>query len=580
MAKMIKLIFLSLMVRFTLVVNRLVFLLKRIPLIGKKFPASLYGDDGIKIVFIVFGVMFVVNKRVLIHIAYMAILLVAGIIFSQADSFGGFIAFISSSESFSGINFQNALIYALTVWFIMSWAGAPILSITVSGDNHKNNNMMVNYLRADPSMYAKSRILLDRAVDVLLFLPTLLLVFWMIGIPAWGALATLIMFTSVRLMGEAFNMWMFKKVGKHCGDKPLSYFLAIPYYLTPIFIPHFFGNLDLVAFFGNPLAVIVALLAFVVAGILALTYIKGYSLHMQLLRDKLHKYEVLFEKYQAAADGGATLAVAKKWDKGLEIGDLEVDKFKNKKGFAYLNAIFFDRHKKFFAKKMWLRVLILFAPLAAAVLLSIYSLVSGDMSPAEIVLGGNAANPVDLDGLFRLTPGFFFVLSIASMGKIVTLSIFSNCDIHMLHYPYYRTAETILASFRARFSAILRYNFIVTTVIFISIIGGLTLVLGYMDLMSAAIFFVAITFIGAFFSFSDLFLYYIIQPYDSGGKDKSTLHKIINFVIGVLAWMSIDSDLNMELAQLTIFVVIIVTLYIGVGTALLYWLAPKRFKLR
>jgi len=429
-------------------------------------------------------------------------------------------------------------------------------------------------------MYAKSRILLDRAVDVLLFLPTLLLVFWMIGIPAWGALATLIMFTSVRLIGEAFNMWMFKKVGKHCGDKPLSYFLAIPYYLTPIFIPYFFGNLDLVAFFGNPLAVIVALLAFVVAGILALTYIKGYSLHMQLLRDKLHKYEVIFEKYQAAADGGATLAVAKKWDKGLEIENLEVDKFKNKKGFAYLNAIFFDRHKKFFAKKMWLRVLILLVPLAAAILLSVYSLVSSDMSAAEIVFGGNG-DSVDLDALFRLTPAFFFIISIASMGRIVTLSIFSNCDIHMLHYPYYRTAETILASFKARFSATLRYNFIVTTVTFISIIGGLTLVLGYMDLMSAALFFVAITFIGAFFSFSDLFLYYIIQPYDSGGKDKSMLHKIINFVISALAWMSIqDINVDIELVQLTIFVAIIVTLYIGVGTVLLHRIAPKRFKLR
>ena len=580
MAKMTRLIFLSLMVRFTLVANRLIFLLKRLPIVGKKIPATAYGDDGLKIASIIFGVMSVMSKRLFIHIIYMVILFGAGMAFSQLDSFGGFTALINSTESFSGINFQNVLLYALTVWFLMSWASAPIVSITVSGENHKNNNMMVNYLRADQSIYAKSRILLDRTVDVLLFLPMLLLVFWVIGIPAWSAFATLIMFSSFRLAGEAFNMWMFAKVGKHCGDKPLSYWLAIPYYAAPIFIPYFFGYIDVVAFFANPLAVIVALGICITMAIIAVLYAKNYPLHMQLLKDKLHKYEVLFEKYQAAADGGATLAVAKKWDEGLETDNLEVDKFKNKKGFAYLNAIFFDRHKKFFAKKMRLRVLIILAPLAAAILLSVYALMSGGTSPVEILLATNGANATNLEGLFRFTPAFFFILSMASMGRIVTLSIFSNCDIHMLHYPYYRTAETILVSFRARFSAILRYNFIVTTVIFVSVIGTLTLAFGYMDLMSAAIFFVAITFIGAFFSFSDLFLYYVIQPYDSGGKDKSMLHKVINFAIGVLAWMSIDSNLDIELAELTIFVVIIVTLYIGIGTALLHWLAPKRFKLR
>ena len=579
MAQIVKLIFLSLIVRFTITANRLIFFIKRIPLIGKKVPANAYSKSGLKELFIVLGILFVANKRIMIHLLYMVILAALGIVLSRTAALGGFFAFFGSDESFSGISFTGSFLYALTVWFIYSWAGAPTTSIIVSGSNHKNDNMMINYLRANPSQYVRSRILIDRIVDILLFFPVLLPLFLIARLPVLGVFAALFMFTSIRLLGEAFNMWLFKKTGRHLGCTPLAYFVVFPLYAVGVLIPYFLGPLNILAFFANPLAVTAVLAICGIIGFLALRYIQNYPLCMELIRDKIHRHEMLFEKQQAAVDN-ATFAVAKDWGKNVDTENLEVDKHRNKKGFAYLNAIFFDRHQKFFTKKILIRCLILLAPLAAALLFTVSSHISGGVSLYSMVVGdGFPGLPESLSDVFYLTPLFFFVFSLVSMGSIVTLSIFSNCDVRMLHYPYYRTAETILSSFKARFAVILRINFTISSVLFISIIGALTLIYGYVDWQSTAIFLAALTFIGAFFAFSDLFLYYVIQPYDSGGKDKSVLHKTINFAIGILSYLSINS-FRIGLIPFTIIVAAAVGLYIGVGLILLYSLAPKRFKLR
>jgi hypothetical protein len=227
--------------------------------------------------------------------------------------------------------------------------------------------------------------------------------------------------------------------------------------------------------------------------------------------------------------------------------------------------------------------MIILAPLAAAVLFTLYWLLTAGGTPADFFTNSayfeDYASVEDiLVSLFNLSPIFFFIIYIASMGRVVTASAFSNCDIQMLHYPYYRIGKTILASFRSRFSVILRYNFIVSSVISFSVLATVTIIFGEMDLMRAGVFFVLLTFIGVFFAFNDLFLYYVIQPYDSAGKSKSIIYSIINFVIYFIAYMNLQ--MRFELITYSIIIIAATFLYLGIGTALLLSLAPKKFKLR
>ncbi|MCL2425881.1 MAG: hypothetical protein FWD05_06045 [Oscillospiraceae bacterium] len=576
---MINLIILSLQVRFTIMSNRLVFLLRRIPLLGKGIPQSLYGKSEAKMVFTVLGVLHILNMRLMLHLAYMAILLITGIVLSQASAMGGIFEFLGSTESFANIDFQNVMLYALTSWFFFSFVGAPLYSILVGGRNHKNDNNMINYMRANPAKYAQSRIFLDRIGDLILFLPTLLIVFAIAGLPMWGALITLLIFTSCRLLGETLNLWLYKICGKHLGQIPLSYIIAVPVYLLGFTGPYFFGVLPLSTIFNNFFASTGILIASIVIGLFALHYIKNYQLYMNLLKDKLYILEAYYQKHAQATAGGATLAVAKNWSKDVTFENLEEDKFSHKSGFAYLNAIFFSRHWNFFRKKILTRCLIFLAPLAIVILLAIYSLILGEPLYRTIYVLVTDIVPAYQTAMYDMTPILFFILSMASVGRVVTLSIFSNCDIHMMHYPYYRTSKTILASFRSRYMMIFAYNTLITTTIFVSMMGIIVLIFGYIDIASAGVFFLALTAMSAFFSFSDLFLYYVIQPYDSGGKDKSILHKVINGGMGILAWQFLF-NIRVGLNVFTIGLVGAVVVYLLIGSVLLMLLAPKRFKLR
>jgi len=295
--------------------------------------------------------------------------------------------------------------------------------------------------------------------------------------------------------------------------------------------------------------------------VLSLLYIRSYPLFSVLIREKIHYIQGLYTKAKNASP--AELQGVQKWSKRIQTHDLRDDKHATKTGFVYLNAIFFDRHRKFFNDKLTKRLIVIVGLVIGLWLFNHY---------IHSFLGDELAS------FFPFAPVFFFVLSSASMGRVTTASVFSNCDIHMLHYPYYRTRRTILASFRARFAAIVRYNFIITTVLCAVVLLALWMIYGEMNLLYAVVFFAFLTTTGLFFAFTDLFLYYIIQPYDSEGRNKSAVFQIVNFVIGILVWMQIN--LRLEFIPYAAVIVSATVAYVLVGTGLLLRFAPKNFKLR
>lgn len=556
--------------------NRVIHFLNRLPVIKSVITQNIYSKHWVKMIFVILGIFFVISKRMSLHLGYMAILAFMGIILSQSATHGGFFQFLDADSLFSGINQISIFENALMVWFIFNFIWAPLLSITVSAANHSNDKAMINYFRVDLATYAKSRILIDLIGGIILYIPFLMLTSWVLiaRISVWWIFATLVILTSCRLLGEAINLWTFKKMGKHAGNMSMSgigIIVSILFYISSFAIPYSLGTLNFVEFFTNFFVITLSALF----GLLALIYIKNYPLYSKLLRDKIQFNDGLF-----SSSKNIHVNNAKKWSKGIDMSSFEIDKHIHKTGFSYLNAVFFDRHSKFFAKKMIKRYVVIIVPLVAVALLTAYSLISTGELPSELFqsYGGYSSLP-DLRELFNLAPLFLFIMQMMSMGNVITLSAFLNCDVHMLQYPYYRTKESILASFKTRLAVILRYNLIIATLIFMSIIVMVTLIYGYMEIVYAIVFFFALFCTAIFFAFNDLFLYYIIQPYDSGGKNKSVLCNIINMFISVMAQMSF-LVFGWELFSFTIIIAIVVLLYFGIGMALLLIFSPKNFKLR
>ncbi|MCL2280066.1 MAG: hypothetical protein FWC20_11795, partial [Oscillospiraceae bacterium] len=254
-------------------------------------------------------------------------------------------------------------------------------------------------------------------------------------------------------------------------------------------------------------------------------------------------------------------------------------KHSNATGFAYLNAIFFDRHNKYFKKKLVTRCsIMLFLPVLVVGVILIVSLTQGVVFDGGILRDQLGLEVYQLHYLFSYVPVFFYLIYLVSMGRIITASVFSNCDIQMLHYSYYRTRDNIFASFKSRITVILKYNLLITTVMSASVIFIVSLIFGHLDILYSGILFVVLTTIGVLFAFNDLFLYYVIQPYDEAGKAKSTVYTIINSVIVIIAVINLQNRFDFFVYSAVAIGATVV--YIGLGLVLLLMFAPKRFKLR
>ena len=569
----------SLSVRFTIMANRIINLFRRVPVLKKLFRTETHGNYTLKTVFTLLGVLFVANKKILMHILYMAFLAFAGGVIHQVRVFGSVAALLSADAVFEGITAGGVASKALMVWLFISVFGGIVSSITISPLNHHNDKIMLKYLRANPRAYAMSRILLDRTSEFFLYIPFLYIAFLLAGIPLQGGIfVALVMLTGFRLTGETLNLWMFCRYKKHFGNsKPLMYAgTAVVYtlaFVLPYYIPYSFVHFV----FTSPLTLVLS----VALCVLAIRYIRRYPLFGEILRDKITVNEMLYAKAEKAS--AAELQGVQKWSKDLQTDNLKDDKFGHKTGFSYLNAIFFDRHKKFFSKKITFRCAVFLLPLAASLLFSLYmTLVTGQTAGDFLIVNGHfaGANSISdvVTSLFNMAPMLLFVLSMASMSRVVTASAFSNCDIQMLHYPYYRARQTIFASFKSRFGAILKYNLIVTTTLALSLMASVFIIFGEMNFLYTAIFLVMISCAGVFFAFNDLFLYYVIQPYDSAGKSKSIVFSVVNGAIGVAIWMQLQLELTF--VMYSVAVMAITAAYLIIGTILLLTLAPKRFKLR
>ena len=228
-------------------------------------------------------------------------------------------------------------------------------------------------------------------------------------------------------------------------------------------------------------------------------------------------------------------------------------------GMTYLNALLFDRYKKVLYKKVRNWVLSLVVILVALEALRYY------LGPFELT------DTI----LLRFLPFSFMIMYIASSGKAVAQMVFVNCDISMLHYPFYREAKTIIAGFHYRFLQTVKLNAAFSGSLLLALIIFTRAQLPIETYLLTALLLLSLT---ALFSFHDLFIYYILQPFT---KDMEVVNPVYKFLSGVLYWvayLNIKLDLGSHLYILLISIAMIT--YVSIGYWILLKKAPQTFRLK
>ena len=96
--------------------------------------------------------------------------------------------------------------------------------------------------------------------------------------------------------------------------------------------------------------------------------------------------------------------------------------------------------------------------------------------------------------------------------------------------------------------------------------------------ISLGSYFLLLTSLTALFSFHELFIYYLLQPFTG---DMRVVNPVYKFVSGVLYWISyINLRLHVSGFAYSIVVSMVLLLYVFVGYVLIIRFAPKTFKIK
>lgn len=281
-------------------------------------------------------------------------------------------------------------------------------------------------------------------------------------------------------------------------------------------------------------------------------YFKNFKGYDKIIEKTINVYKIAVKDAKNIQDG-----VVKIENKDIN----KKEKIKGE-GFVYLNKIFFKRHKKHLLKPTLIKSGI-FLILGIGGFLFVSSLT---MKAKEIY-----------KILIFIIPIISYILF---KQDLILMAFYKNCDSSLLYYNFYREDKNLLKMFWLRFNSIFKLMLIPMGAMFVIYIGFAIKFLINTDLnLLLPIFYILLNAI--FFTVLPLFQYYIIQPFDKEGKQKSVVLVLMNiflyyiFIFGLPALATRIGEIKFMLI-ISIFMVA----FVGLASFLIYKFAPKTFKIK
>lgn len=399
------------------------------------------------------------------------------------------------------------------------------------------------------SSFLQSQLFVEPIITSLFYLPALLIFSSLSGNWLYLSLG-LLTIPAGSFAGQALNRWFFNRQILSRRNS-WQYWVILGTGLAAIASLIFFRN-HLSPIFLLPVLVCQVLLIWFGYG-----YLKQQTNHLDYLYycmdQSLQMDKKIFEmtKGNEYTRQGLQMQAKLSIEKGKDLSHLS--------GMTYLNALLFDRYKKVLYKKVrnWV--------LALVVILAALEGIRYFLEPVTFTE----------DYLLQFLPLSFMIMYVASSGKVVAQMVFVNCDISMLHYPFYREAKTIIAGFNYRFWQTCKLNLIFASSLFLTIMVLGRFAFSLETILLTALLLLSLT---ALFSFHDLFIYYILQPFT---KDMEVVNPVYKFLSGALYWVAyLNTQLDLGSHLYILLISIAMITYVSIGYWILLKKAPQTFRLK
>lgn len=528
---------------FSAKANGFLYFMTKIPVIGKHLPHDLYGQYGLKkMLFALMGSFRLIlpffTKMIWLLFYYAVALL----------TFRGWDALFSSFGQFE----EGIMIAGFYTWLVVVAIAGNFFSLFSFTLNQKAIEF-TDYFMVSKWQYLRMTLFFETVRSIIYYIPAFLLYSFFAG-NGWLSLVGILGAGFACVAAASLIRWGFQKqwgrgwrIGWRLAVSMLSLVCLYSLLLQRI-IP--------MTTFGIGLC-----LFFLICGGGCFYYLKHFAQENDFFLYSVEKsYQQISALKTIGSDSNQYLSEGIQMQQKLSLD--QERPLTHLQGSQYLNGLLFQRYSKLLNKKLLNRVGVVAALFLGLILVTVLKILP---YPNE-------------EDLTKALPALFLVMYFGSLGKAIVQMVFVNCDISMLYYPFYREKETILSGFNYRFSKSLFYNGVFAGSIFVGFL--------LFDLLNGlqtswyfiGVFCLLLISLTALFSFHELFIYYLLQPFTG---DMKVVNPIYKFVSGLLYGISyINIRLQITGFTYSIVVSIVLLIYVFIGYLVIIRFAPKTFKIK
>lgn len=532
------------MLVFVQQVNVLLYYVRKLPLVGEKIPYRLYGETDIKKAIGAIPVVFSVIGAFVCTFLYFLLMIKL-----PANWIQGF-----WEKEGIFVDQKAVMVYLFLIFSFLP--GSFLVSNLTEGA--KKDYVLLHVMRIPAAQHYRSKMVLKGVKDTICFLVPLL---WF-GFGAESALFVVSLFFT-RYIGHAGILQHYRHSEKK-GKKVFWKSLGKTFLMFGIILALGYGVAAAVPrlFFDRyVMAEVVVFLSFTLVGMFCFSKVWKYGGYT-IFAKKMVSLKDFLEQDDAVKEARA--ADVQIQDKDISKEELRSRKYEEKEGYDYLNAIFFERHKRIVSRAVKSRIIIILAV--------------GLIGAVALLFVGEQMKQKTFEAMTQMMPVMVFVMYLESTGGRICKAMFFNCDISLLKYGYYREADAILKNFKIRLRKLLMLDAVPAAIICGMILlwtllcGEILAVWKVIPLMAGSLL------LSAFFCLFHLFMYYITQPYTEEKTVKSPIFSVVNALVYFGCYLCLQIQTGSWLFTLGVLAVTII--FIPLSYFCVFRFAPKTFKIR
>ncbi len=511
-------------IRTSTTVNLLFYYIQKLPLMGKLIKESAYANLKLKKTISVIAVLLTLLWGFMTRLAYVGIL-----VYLPVVSLG------------AGVTEDQTLRQFVHILAMISVLVASVSSVTVL-EPKREKYVAVKLMRLSPTRYMKASLGYRYVTFFIYLLPVLLLFSTRVGGTAAQAVLLAALITLWRIVAEYAHLKLFEKTGLVLVTHNAIVWSVIALGYAAAYVPLLFqwAPPTETVLLSWPTCLVIA-----AGGLWAAVRLARYSKYREAVDAATKRDDPLLNLGKMMSEAEKKSVRVKDSDYKVESG--QQNKLESKKGYAYLNALFFVRHRSLIRGPVNKRLTLIGAAAVVGVILML-------LFREQVQQFGW--------GMERVFPFLALVMYFMAVGEKICKTMFYNCDLSLLRYSYYRHAA--YAHFRIRFGKMLGMNLSIAAALGASLTAIAASAGGEWFSRDLLLLWICVVSLSVFFTVHHLFMYYIFQPYSTELNVKNPLYYLLNMAVSSACGLSLVLRVPSSRLTAVIFTVTVVYLLLAI----------------